>query len=106
MQAFDERLVTLTLQLDTGGFEYHGLAIHATGRKYDTSIPASCEVRIFNLNAETRNTILTQASPLKIQENNPVNMVLSVGRKSYGTFILYQGNVISSDVTQPPDIGV
>jgi len=104
--AFDERLVTLTLQLDAGVVEYHGLAIYATGRKYDTSIPASCEVRIFNLTAEARNNILTQASPLKIQENNPVNMVLSVGRKSYGTFILYQGNVISSDVTQPPDIGI
>jgi hypothetical protein len=106
MQAFDNRLVTLTLQLTTGIVEYSGVNIVASGRKYDTSIPADCEARIYNLTAADRNNILTQASPLKIGQNTPVNMVLSVGRESYGTFILYQGNVLSCDVTQPPDIGV
>lgn len=104
--AFDERLLTLTLELSTGTVEYSGVAIYASGRKYDTSIPADCEATIFNLTAQQRNTILTQASPLKIGENPPVNMVVSAGRKSYGTFILYQGNVISTGVTQPPDISV
>ncbi len=104
--AFDPRLLTLTLELATGTVEYSGVSIYANGRKYDTSIPADCEVVIYNLTPTQRNNILTQASPLKIGQNPPVNMVLSAGRESYGTFILYQGNVISTDVTQPPDIGV
>lgn len=104
--AFDTRLLTLTLQLATGAVEYSGLSIRASGRKYDSSIPADCEAVIYNLTPAQRNNILTQASPLKIGLNPPVNMVLSAGRESYGTFVLYQGNVISTDVTQPPDIGV
>ena len=36
----------------------------------------------------------------------PVNMTLNVGRESYGSFTLFQGNVIACNVTQPPDIGV
>lgn len=96
----------MTLQLATGIVEYSGVSIMASGRKYDASIPSDCEARIYNLTSEQRNNILTQASPLKLGKNIPVNMVLSAGRESYGTFILYQGNVISCDVTQPPDIGI
>lgn len=104
--AFDTRLLTLTLQLPSGIVEYSGLFIYANGRKYDTSIPADCEVRIVNLNPTDRNNLLTQASPLKLGQNAPVNMVLSAGRQSYGTFVLYQGDIISTEVSQPPDIGV
>lgn len=106
MNAFDSRLLTLTVELPTGTVEYSGLSIYARGRKYDTSIPGECDVVIYNLNPTDRNNLLTQASPLKIGKNTPVNITLSAGRESYGTFILYQGNVTASDVTQPPDIGV
>ena len=71
----------------------------------------TCECRIFNLTKQLRNTILTLASPLIIRppgqpQRAPVIMSLKIGRQSYGTFLLFTGNVISCDVTQPPDIGI
>lgn len=70
-------------------------------------------MQIFNMTEAQKNQVLSQASPMLLGQPNtpngqrvPVNLTLQVGRQSYGLFTLFQGNVISCGVTQPPDIGV
>lgn len=104
--AFDNRLVNVSIKLQDGAQNFSGLAIYASGRMYNTSLQNECECRIYNLSETERNNILTQASPLKRGQNPPVEFVVNAGRESYGTFILFQGNVISTEITQPPDIAV
>lgn len=116
--AFDSRLVEVDIVLPgqtyTFSADSQGFAILASGIKFGNANMNTCECRIYNLTAELRNTILTLASPLiNPPANNPsagprkpVILNLKAGRESTGTFLLYTGNVISCEVTQPPDIGI
>jgi hypothetical protein len=111
--AFDSRLVSATLTLLSGPVTFQSLAIFARGRMFANAQAGQCELAIYNMTKDQRNQVLTQASPMNLGRVNspngqfvPVNMTLNVGRESYGTFTLFQGNVIACNVTQPPDIGV
>jgi hypothetical protein len=103
--AFDQRIVRLTLELEDGVHSYEQLAIRAHGMKLASAMQSQCEVMIYNLTKEHRNYIITQASPF-VLNRKPIRMNLEVGRESYGTFSLFQGDVLFGGVTQPPDIGV
>lgn len=112
-QAFDQRLVSVTLELLTGTFTFSGLAIFVRGQSYASAQQGQCEVTIFNMTEAQKNQVLSQASPWNLGQVNtangqkvPVNMTVRVGRESYGLFTIFQGNVIACSVTQPPDIGV
>lgn len=105
--AFDPRLIQVELQFPTGGsytFD-EGFSIRARGTRYTNAAQSACELTIFNLTRELRNTIVTQSSPLGTRTNLP-NVNLRIGRQSYGTFLLYTGQVIATNVTQPPDVGI
>jgi hypothetical protein len=113
--AFDPRLIQIDIILPGGEtYSFQDLAIYATGTKFGNANQNSCECRIYNLTPQLRNQILTLASPLLSPPPNspsagprkPVVLNLKVGRQSSGTFLLFTGNVISCEVTQPPDIGI
>jgi len=105
--AFDNRLVTLSFTLANGETitydqEYY---IACSGTKFGNSNLADMELRIDNIAINTRNNIITQTSPLNLLRT-PVNVQLLVGRRSFGAFVLFQGGVVATNPTQPPDIGL
>ncbi len=102
---FDQRIVQVSIEFEDGTQTFEGLSIYATGQKVDAAAMNQCECRIFNLTKEQRNYILSRTSPLNLNRR-PIIMTLDVGRESYGTFRLFDGYVISSGSTQPPDIGI
>ncbi len=118
MQALNDRIVSVTIQVGTAFNTYStevstgqnkqpasaiGLAITASGTKFANSMQAECDVTIANLKQETRNYILTQTSP---QNPNrvPKKIFINAGRVSYGTSLIYQGEILSATPSQPPDI--
>lgn len=105
LPAFDERIVQVSLEFEEGVQTFEGLAIYATGRKFDGAMFSECDCKIYNLTADQRNYILSRTSPLALRRN-PIKFYLDVGRKSYGTFRLFDGYVKFSGTTQPPDICV
>lgn len=106
--AFDNRIVRVGIEIDGNTFTFEGLNIYARGTKWRSAIMSQCEIRIFNLTQEQRKFILTQASPIVRPPAllKPINVSLDVGRESYGTFRLFEGQVFQGGVTQPPDIGI
>lgn len=102
--AFDPRIIQLGIQFPNGTTTFQDLNIRAAGRKYTTAIMNECEVAVYNLTTQQKHDILTQASPQN--QSNPVKMTLDIGRQSYGTFRLFEGNVIACAATQPPDVGL
>ncbi len=105
MQAFDPRIVQVAIAFPDETLTFEGLAIYASGRIFRATLNNTCECRIYNLTKDQRNYILSATSPL----NNPhqkIAMSLNVGRESYGTFTLFNGYIILSRATQPPDIGI
>lgn len=106
--AFDPRIVRVGLIIDGEETFFEGLDIRARGRKFLSSTMNQCEVQLSNLTREHRNWLLTNATPMIVKGRNrrPVKMTLDVGRESYGTFRLFEGDCFACDATQPPDISI
>ena len=96
--AFDERIVKVGIVINGEETIYEGLDIRARGTKILSPIMDTCEIVISNLSKETRNYLLSNATPLfRIgQDRKPVIVNLYVGRASYGTFLLFSGSCFAS----------
>lgn len=107
MEAFDDRLVNVSFVLQNGETISYSqdFAITAFGTKYLNWNAGDCQLQIDNISQITRNNIITQTSPLN-PLRAPVEMSLLVGRKSFGTFVLFSGGILATNPTQPPDIGL
>lgn len=73
--------------------------------KYANDLQSECDILIDNIEQNTRNYILTETSPYNINYS-PKSIQLSVGRESTGTSLIFDGNIVSSTISQPPDIGL
>lgn len=105
MQQLDPRIVRIGIEIDGRIKYFEGLDIHAQGTKYANSIQNEAEVKISNLNKETRDYILTETSPFNLNRK-PKKLIIEAGRESYGTTQIFVGNITSSSIGQPPDIPI
>lgn len=105
MQELDPRLVKITIDVNGRTNTYETLAITASGTKYANALQNDCQVTIANLDKQTQDYILTETSPFNLNAT-PKRIVVEAGRKSYGIAKIYEGNVISSLVSQPPDVTI
>lgn len=86
----DDRIVRVGFEIRGKMRVYEGLAITANGTKYANQNQNSCEIAIANLEPEAQDYLLTECSPMN-KNATPKTMTLDVGRKSYGTFRLFEG---------------
>lgn len=102
----DPRIVKVSIEVN-GVFKTYSspLAITVNGTKYGNALQNEAEVILENLDRETQDFILTETSPYNLNRT-PKTVIVEAGRVSYGTAIIYRGNVVTAMVTQPPDIGI
>lgn len=106
MNELDPRIVKVHIEVNGRTKIYSSpLSITASGTKYGNSLQNEAEIVLENLDRATQDYILTQTSPYNLNRT-PKNVILEAGRVSYGTAVIYRGNVVTSRVTQPPDIGI
>jgi hypothetical protein len=105
VQQFDPRIVRVTLQIENTLKTYEDVLINISGTKYANALQNDCQIQLFNLDTQTQNYILTQTSPFTMNQV-PKSIIVEAGRQSYGTTKIYEGNIVSSLLSQPPDIGV
>jgi len=102
--AIDPRLIKVTIDLDGDVTTYETLAIGAVGTKHASAIQNVAEIRIANIDKETRDRLLTEGSPFN-QLSLPNNTILvEAGRVSSGLSQIYFGNITVVNVSQLPDI--
>ena len=106
--AFDNRLITLTIAVngETIATYDQNFYIIATGMTYTNGNFGECALRIDNISQQVRDQLVTATSQWGNLNRTPASITLSVGRESYGTFQIFNGNAIASNPTQPPDIGL
>lgn len=111
MNEFDPRVVTLVIEINgmsktysSNGFQ-NSFSITAKGMKYANPLQNEAEITITNLNQQDSDTILTETSPFNLNTGQKI-VYLYAGRESYGTSLIYKGNIVSSRVSQPPDITI
>lgn len=105
MAELDPRIVKLSIEVNGVIKTYEGLAITANGTKYANSLQNECDITITNLDKKTQDYILTETSPYTANRT-PKTVILEAGRQSYGTAVIYRGNIVSSSISQPPDLTV
>src|SRR4051812_502184 len=101
----DPRIVRVGIEVNGQLKIYEGLAITATGTKYANANQNECEIKIANLDKETREFILTETSPFNRNKTKKV-LTLDAGRKSTGVSRVFVGNISKSSPSQPPDISI
>lgn len=109
-QQLDPRIIVVTLTVSgrTKIYTASGsspLQISATGTKYANALQNEAQVTLSNLDKATQDFILSETTPFNLN-TQAKTITVSAGRDSYGTAQIYTGNIVSSSVTQPPDIGI
>lgn len=113
MASFDDRLVTLEVQLIGPDGQPEGQLytfdqsyyILATGTHFTDGTLGECAVRIDNISKNTRDFLVNKTSPW-IPQRLYANITLYAGRKSKGLFMVFTGQATASNPSQPPDIGL
>ena len=104
--ALDPRIVQVTVEVNGVSKTYASpFSITANGMKYANALQNEAEIILENLDRETQDYLLTETTPYNLN-TTPKIVTLSAGRVSTGTFVVFTGNIVSSVVSQPPDIGI
>lgn len=107
VDAIDPRVIRLSVEIDGQFHVFEGdMDITARGRKTANPLENTCDVRISNLTKHDRDYILTATSPFIANKKSPKRMIVEAGRVSTGVARLFYGDITSSQITQPPDIGL
>lgn len=105
-QSLDPRIVKITIDVNGRLKTYSSpMNIRASGTKYGNALQNDCTVILSNLDRSTQDYILTETSPYNLNKT-PKTVIVEAGRESYGTAVIYRGNIIKSIVSQPPDISI
>lgn len=95
----DDRIIKVGIEIRGKLKIYEGLAVIASGTKFANANQNSCEIAIANIDRDTRDYLLTECSPFN-KNNTPKTMTLDVGRKSTGTFRLFEGQFVYCQLGQ------
>lgn len=105
-QQFDPRLLRVGIEVGKELRWYEGLAIQASIVKQSSASAANdATVKITNISRETRNLILTEATPwnnLRARKQ----IIVEAGRQSYGYSRIFVGDIMTATPSQPPDISL
>jgi hypothetical protein len=101
----DPRVVQVSIEVNGKINTYDEIYIKAVGTKYANPLQNEAQITITNLDKVTQDYILTETSPFNPNRTAKV-LKLYAGRKSYGTTLIYSGNIISTIVSQPPDVTI
>lgn len=105
MRGFDPRLLRLSIEIDGQMNQYTGLYIAASGMKYANPLQNECTVKILNMRKSLRDYLLTETSPFN-RPRRRKRLILEAGRESTGYFKLFEGDIVQSSPSQPPDIAL
>lgn len=101
----DPRVVQVSIEVNGKIATYDQIYIKAVGTKYANALQNEMQLTLTNLDKVTQDFILTETSPFN-PNRTPKTVRLFAGRESYGTTLIYSGNVTSTLVSQPPDLTV
>lgn len=104
--ALDPRIVKISIEINGQLKTYSDpIQMTATGTRYGNALQNECTVTLDNLDKQTQDYLLTETSPYNLNRT-PKIVTVEAGRESYGTAVIYVGNIVRAIVSQPPDITI
>lgn len=104
MPKVDLRLVRVTIFINGVQHVYEKVAIEAKGTKHETAIQNFAEIRIANIDKDTREKLLTEGTPWAAARPQDNTILIEAGRESYGLFQIFRGHITTVNASQVPDI--
>lgn len=105
MPEIDERLLKTTITIRGEETSFETLDTHAIGMKHTSSLLNSAEITVSNISRDLRQMLLTEGTPFTRLDSES-SILIEAGRESTGLTHIYQGDITTVEVTQPPDIGL
>lgn len=106
MNQFDPRLLRAGVEVGNQVIWYEGLAIEFSCSKIMGSASANeGTIKITNISRDTRNRILTEATPWNKLRTRK-QLIVEAGRQSYGYSRIFVGDITTATPSQPPDIAL
>ena len=103
--AFDDRLLRVGIEIDGQVRLYDGLAITVVGSKFASITQNETTITIANLDKDTRDFLLTEGTPFnRLRTRRRNRIFIEAGRESYGYVRVFEGDITTANVSQPPDI--
>ena len=111
--AFDDRLLRVGIEIEgqirifegnpqDGGV---GFDIRVKGAKFGSLTQNETEVSIANIDQESRNFLLTEGTPFnRLRNRVRPRLFIEAGRVSSGYQRVFEGDITTTSVSQPPDI--
>lgn len=107
--AIDDRIINLAIIVNDVIAWYGGsgddLYIEAKGANFANPTMGDCDITVLGLGEDVRNYILRNTKPLVVGADR-IQVVLEVGRQSYGTHTRFRGDVFRSEPMNKPDLGL
>lgn len=99
----DDRIVKVGIEINGELRVYSDLWVSASGTKFANPTQNECEIKVANLSRDVRDYLMTEVSPFN-KNKTPKRIIIEAGRKSLGTFRLFEGDITEVNPTQAPDI--
>jgi len=110
MTKIDSRLLTAVLTIDDKKININDLHMTCNIVRVAAIKDNKCDLKIYNLNKDTRNYILSNASELYSKPNSPKKIPPSIevyaGYLSTGLYKIFEGEITKASVGQRPDISL
>jgi hypothetical protein len=104
--SLDPRIIMVSFEVNGKLKTYSSpFFITANGTRYANALQNEADIVLANLNKPTQDFLLTETTPYNIN-NTSKTISVYAGRQSYGTSLVYSGNIVMANVTQPPDVGI
>jgi len=104
MQAFDDRLLRVTINANGKAYQFEDLEIEVSGSKYASEIANNATIKITNIDKDMRDFIMQVTSPFVKKYDTYVQV--EAGRKSTGYNNVFIGVLFRAHISEPPDITV
>ena len=104
MQAFDDRLLRVTINVNGKAYVFTDINIEVSGSKYATQIANNATIKMTNIDEHMRDYIMQVTSPFLAKYDTYV--MVEAGRKSNGYSVVFVGRLFRAHISEPPDITV
>lgn len=102
---FDSRILNIEIQFDDGSRIFQSpLNIKVSGSKTITTIQNTCNIQISNLNNSDRDYLMSNCNQNLASSFKVRKVLVTAGRQSSDAWQVFQGDIVSASVTQPPDV--
>lgn len=107
VRKFDPRILRVEIEFEGGSKVYEGpMRIQVAGSKTVTATQNQATIAISNLTKEARDYIMTNCNQALLMNYKVRRVRITAGRESFGTWKVFEGDIVSASLSQPPDVTI